>query len=90
METGKEENMKHVTFAFVALALAMWCCAAADVTDLPEAVFDRGGNTFDFEAISAKRFPVPAGEFSGRAARLKDTDPFKPVVYVQLTTNYNF
>ena len=71
---------KYMAFASVALTLATWYSTAADVTNLPEAVFDCGGNSFDLEAISAKRFPVPAGEFAGRAVRLKDDDPLKPVV----------
>ena len=73
--------MKKSTAATFALATTFAVfCIAAPRSDLPDAVFDSGGNIFDLEKISAERFPIPEGGFTGHAARLKDTDPLTPVV----------
>ena len=63
----------------IVLSVSLGAVFAA-TPDLPEAVFDRGGNMFDLEKISAARFPIPEGGFSGKASRLKDSDPLQPVV----------
>lgn len=73
-------KMKNVVIAFAAgVMMACSGCEERSGKNLPEAKFDRGGNTFDLEKLSAERFPIPEGGFTGGAKRLKDSDPKCPV-----------
>ena len=66
----------------ILLALVASLTGQASAGELPKATFDRGGMTFDLEAISAARFPMKAGGLSGSCARRTDSDPAKPVALV--------
>ena len=72
--------MTMSTATTLALVVAFSGCGIATPRpSLPDAKFDRGGTTFDLEQMSAERFPIPEGGFSGRAARLTDSDPATPL-----------
>jgi len=60
-------------------ALTLFASGLASAADLPKATFDRGGMTFDLEAISAARFPMKDGGLSGFCSRRTDADPATPV-----------
>ena len=72
--------VKSAATTFVLAVMFSGCGIATPRPDLPDAKFDRGGMIFDMEKMSAERYPIPEGGFSGRAARLKDSDPATPLV----------
>ena len=49
-------------------------------TGLPSAVFDRGGEVFDLEAVCRERFLMPTDGLSGVKERLTDADDDAPAV----------
>ena len=63
-----------------ALALVAVVGVQALAAELPVARLDGGGMTFDMEAISNRRFPIPAGGLSAKVGRTKESDPEKQVV----------
>lgn len=61
--------MIHKRFAAGAALVSIACFA-----ELPEAKLDRGGLTFDFEAVSQRRFHIPLpGDAEYEAANAAET-----------------